>query len=549
MKKIIFLFALILSTTIKAQICFSVDSSYNAFVGTGGLYPQTLITKDFNTDGITDIATANWGGSISIFLGMGNAVFGVPTNLFPGSNGYTSIISEDFNSDGFLDLAFADGQLSVSFGGINGSFGAKIWMSNTHGAKFVTSGDFNSDGKIDLAITNTSAFTVSILIGDGLGGFVFSNNFMPVVNEPSSIVSADFNNDGKMDLATSNVSSGSVTNHVNILLGDGAGNFGSTSTFPIGNTPRSIITADFNSDGNADLVTANQGPNNVAVLLGTGTGSFTTNTYATNWAPYSVVCSDFDGDGVLDLATSNYAGDDVSILKGTGTGSFAPKINFPNANMPYGIASGDFNNDGKSDLVTGNDNSHIWVMLNCSPCNVSVNYSMFQSAQPLYWNIIPNYSANIISAKWSWGDGTDTIAMYPSHMYAASGNYNICVTAYASCGDSVVYCQNDSIYKTNNSNTTVFVNVIPNTVTSVKELNLSNSQILFYPNPATNSLTITNILDKTIVRFYDAIGKIVLEKGIERNMTLDVSVLAEGVYTVITESVSSKTFNKIIITK
>ena len=550
MKKIISFLFILIYINVNAQLCFSVDSAYT----TGGLYPQKLITKDFNADGYIDIASANWGGTISVILNIGNGVFGAPTNFFSGTmgNGFYSIISEDFNNDGNLDLIFTDGQLWISFGNGNGGFSSKVnlFIPNAKGAKYVTTGDFNNDGNLDLAVTNPNATSVSILIGDGIGGFVSSTNFMPVLDESTSIVSADFNNDGMMDLATCNISSGSVTNHVNILLGNGGGNFNSATNFPIGNSPRSIITADFNSDGNADLATANEGPNNVAVLLGTGTGSFTINTYGTNWAPNSLVCSDFDGDGLLDLATSNKATDDVSILKGNGNGSFAPKINFPNANLPFCMINGDFNNDGKIDLITGNDDSNIWVMLNCSPCSgVSVNYSMFQSLQPFSWNIIPIYSANIIAAKWSWGDGTDTIAMYPNHTYSAPGNYNICVTAYASCGDSIVYCHNDSIYKTIETNNFVYVNVIPTVVTSVKEINKTDIEVHIFPNPVIHILTINNILEKTIIRIYDALGKIILEKETEKNMTLDASILAEGVYTITTESTNNKTFNKLIISK
>src|SRR6185312_2231183 len=58
---------------------------------------------------------------------------------------------------------------------------------------------------------------------------------------------------------------------------------------------------------------------------------------------------------------------------------------------------------------------------------------------------------------------TFSTTLYPSHTYSVAGKYNICLTAYASCGDSTVYCQNDSIYRYANNSTLsnmVYVNVV-----------------------------------------------------------------------------------------
>ncbi|HET6992722.1 MAG TPA: VCBS repeat-containing protein, partial [Bacteroidia bacterium] len=73
-----------------------------------------------------------------------------------------------------------------------------------------------------------------------------------VGSNPYSIVSADFNSDGLADLAVANWSSSSVS----ILLGTGAGNFGAATNFPVGTNPRCVVTGDFNADGKPDFATA-----------------------------------------------------------------------------------------------------------------------------------------------------------------------------------------------------------------------------------------------------------------------------------------------------
>ena len=177
--------------------------------------------------------------------------------------------------------------------------------------------------------------------------------FSPATNfsvgtQPYSVCSADFNGDGKADLAVANQGS----NNVSILLGSGTGSFSNAINFSVGTTPYSVCSADFNGDGNTDLATTNLGSNNISVLLGTGTGSFGVATNFNGGAGYSIISSDFNGDGFADLATEN-----VSVLLGTGTGSFGPVTNFTVSATPSSVTTADFNGDGKADLTTANATS------------------------------------------------------------------------------------------------------------------------------------------------------------------------------------------------
>ena len=110
---------------------------------------------------------------------------------------------------------------------------------------------------------------------------------------------------------------------------NGAGSFGSATNFGAGTTPDSVAVGDFNGDGKQDLAVANQGSNNVSILLGDGAGSFgsATNFGAGN-TPFSVAVGDFNGDGKQDLAVANVSSNNVSILLGNGAGSFGSATNF-----------------------------------------------------------------------------------------------------------------------------------------------------------------------------------------------------------------------------
>ncbi|HQV00462.1 MAG TPA: T9SS type A sorting domain-containing protein, partial [Bacteroidia bacterium] len=75
------------------------------------------------------------------------------------------------------------------------------------------------------------------------------------------------------------------------------------------------------------------------------------------------------------------------------------------------------------------------------------------------------------------------------------------------------------------------------------------ASLIIYPNPATNTLHISGISHKSIVKIYDVLGKLIIEKESEYNMTLNTSQLSAGIYTIITQSNNSRSINKVVITK
>ncbi|MGH9845544.1 MAG: PxKF domain-containing protein, partial [Blastocatellia bacterium] len=232
----------------------------------------------------------------------------------------------------------------------------------------VAVGDFNLDGKPDLATANFSSNNVSVLLGQGSGGFGAATNFAVGLG-PESVAVGDFNLDGKPDLATANASS----DNVSVLLGQGSGGFGAATNPGVGDTPVSVAVGDFNLDGKPDLATANFSSNNVSVLLGNDSGGFgAAANFAVGNFPTSVAVGDFNLDGKPDLATANAGPDNVSVLLGQGSGGFGAATNFAVGVDPHSVAVGDFNLDGMPDLATANQGSNnVSVLLNSCTSNTS----------------------------------------------------------------------------------------------------------------------------------------------------------------------------------
>jgi len=152
--------------------------------------------------------------------------------------------------------------------------------------------------------------------------------------------------------------------------------FATQQAFATGATPFSIASADFNADGNLDLIVANGTANNVSVLLnttapGAATPTFATQqTFATGLNPKAVSIADINGDGLLDIIVANAGDNTVSVLFNTTTpgalaASFAAQQSFVTGSSPSGISVADVNGDGKLDLIVANNGAgNVSVLLN-----------------------------------------------------------------------------------------------------------------------------------------------------------------------------------------
>lgn len=384
-----------------------------------GTDPNSVAVGDFNGDGIPDLAVANYGansagpgGSVTVLLGDGagnftqasNSPIPVPTSQ--GGNPY-SIASGDFNADGHQDIAVASvytDDVTVLLGNGDGTFAQASGSPFSVGSHpqqpfFITVGDFNNDGIQDLVTANAAGNSVTVLLGNGSGGFTSAS--FAVGHTPESIAVGDFNNDGAEDLAVSNVNSNNVT----VLLGNGSGGFSPASGSPlaVGTNPFSIVTADFNGDGKLDLATANEGSSNVTVLLGNGSGGFSSGTSYSVGATFFLTAADLNGDGAPDLILSNGV-----VLLGDGAGAFTQAANSYFAGSPLAVA--DFNQDGLEDVAGVNNGSpgSVTVLLGSTVATTSTLSTTSPSTVPVGTNVPLTLTVTDNSSTFNTLTGTAT---------------------------------------------------------------------------------------------------------------------------------------------
>jgi FG-GAP-like repeat/Bacterial Ig-like domain (group 3) len=287
-----------------------------------------LAVADFNGDGILDIASLGQ-LALTIFVGDGQGGFS-PTPFSPidiyalGLFGSDAIGVGDFNGDGNPDLVIVDldtaGDVLVLLGDGKGNF-SPAPGSPTHtgqAAKGVAVADFNMDGHLDVAITYGTANQVGILLGDGMGRLSPDpKGPFPTGDYPLAIVPGDFNGDGKPDLAVVNWSQGTMS----VLLGDGTGGFvpgPDTNIAPDYISVESLAVGDMDGDGILDLVLPGGNKSaGLAVLLGDGKGGFEVSASGPlPGMPLALTLADFNGDGRLDVATVDYSEGTVSVYLG-----------------------------------------------------------------------------------------------------------------------------------------------------------------------------------------------------------------------------------------
>src|SRR5713226_5352109 len=183
-----------------------------------------------------------------------------------------------------------------------------------------------------------------------------SGCFSPAVSyaigsNPRAVVFGDFNKDGKLDMATAGFG-----NSICISLGNGDGTFQNAHCYGSGLeafTSNSLAVADFNKDGNLDLVIASDNTNSVAVLLGKGDGTFPTQVnYPAGTTPFGVAAGDL-GNGSPDIVVGDSGGGTISVLVNKGDGTFNAAVPYAVHAAPFSIAIADMNKDGKNDVVVG----------------------------------------------------------------------------------------------------------------------------------------------------------------------------------------------------
>ncbi len=317
----------IISPAFAAGVSFTTKSS----TGYPGVNPSLALHADLNHDGREDFVFGIGFPNTNVVLSNGDGTYAAPVAYdHTYSESQTAIALGDFNGDGNADMLIAGsdaytGRADMFLFTNNGSgqFTMKASFPLSTQVTVMTTGDFNHDGKMDVAVLGVSG--VSIWAGNGSGTFNIGPE-TPLSVNGNNLMLGDFDGDGNADLALADTLNG---DKVEVIFGDGRGNFSSQYTIQVPGGSSQFRATDVNSDGTTDIVGSTYYPqylNHIDVYYGGSSRNFVNHTIIpTAQCPVSApIAADLDGNGANDLVLEE---SDCATLNNRSSTQFTVTVN------------------------------------------------------------------------------------------------------------------------------------------------------------------------------------------------------------------------------
>jgi len=240
------------------------SGDYTPVHRTGGFSSGDLEVIDLEPDGDLDVVSATLGssqaGDITVFRNDGEATF-ASERLDP-SQQPTGLAVADFTRDGTSDVAAANRGTSLGIihpGGPGGVFPTPDQTTFFQPPFKIATGDLDGDGDTDIAATTTAGGfggDIQTLLNDGTGTML-EGPFLDAGGPPSSIDAADFDLDGDDDLLWELF--GFQFDDAGVALSNGDGTFAAPVLLNVTSCGVGQVTAaDMDGDTDPDILIPNE---------------------------------------------------------------------------------------------------------------------------------------------------------------------------------------------------------------------------------------------------------------------------------------------------
>lgn len=307
---------------------------------------------DVNGDGHGDVLVGT-----TVMFGDGTGAFSTGPLQVPATLPTQRLAAADVDGDDRVDLVgLGSGGVYLSLGDGAGTFGEPTLIApSVLNLYDMAVGDVDGDGNVDVVSLDAQAGG-EVRLGDGAGGFAGPIHVeAPELFFGQGALLDDLDGDGDADLVVAADGDATDGGAVAVFLGDGTGSLAPPTLYSVRPDASALnagacdlVLGDFDADGNLDAVTGGKlfgaAP---SLLLGDGAGGFGTSIPIPSLDTCELEAADVDGDGALDLIARSDDDLGVDVWWGDGTGQFGD---------PHSLGGGtflvdDLDGDGKPDVV------------------------------------------------------------------------------------------------------------------------------------------------------------------------------------------------------
>ena len=294
--------------------------------------------------------------------------------------------------------------------------------------------DFDGDGDPDLMVAEFRGANwqegqpevpaIAYLRNLGQGRFDDPVRY-EVAGKPYTLFARDLDGDADPDVLVIFGESSSV----GVLRNRGDGSFDAPTYFSVGSSPFSRvrdITADLDGDQDLDVVTSNNGSDDLSILLNRGDGSFEPQSRVEVARPYYFVFADVDADGDVDIVLDTYNTQEYTqpgslvVLKNDGHGAFPDRQSYQLGQWMQELAASDLDGDQDVDIVVAQERPRLLAVL------MNRGDGQFDLAAPLDPHHVPgqNQPEHVLIADID-GDGKADILTGADGLYGTRENITL----------------------------------------------------------------------------------------------------------------------------
>ncbi|NSW54032.1 MAG: VCBS repeat-containing protein [Anaerolineae bacterium] len=347
----------------NAPLDSSITLTYDQPIDASSVTGQTVVIHS-NMRGVVPGAYSADGSVVTIdpdqnFFG-GDVVYVIATNGVADTEGEHPASGTQWQFSANTYITRTMARFSEMYEDSSGVSGSGVWA------------DFNNDGWLDFLVHGldpSSAYSSELKLNNGDGTFTSAGN---VISMPTTatVAPADYDNDGDLDLLMATM----ATLNPGILLyqNDGSGDFSvvSGTGLPTSVSMSGAAWGDYNNDGWLDVLITYQVFTPTAAVLSelyqnNGDGTFSLNSSAgiTGAARGRMAWGDYDNDGWLDVVIqgTDLSGTALTTLwRNNADGTFTENtIAGFVAAFSGSLAWGDYDNDGWLDLLMTGQNGTV----------------------------------------------------------------------------------------------------------------------------------------------------------------------------------------------